>query len=129
MNPLSDARAAQRDVLTAAGFFAFTAAPDRATPPFIAVGPGSPYIEFTSDPSLFFGEALVRHVMVCVVGAGDNDTQAASLDELLIGVLALRDQFAPFSVESVDDPGRIAINGQDHLGVVINLVAPVQLGV
>lgn len=128
MSDLNGLREQLRDVLKTAGLNAFTAIPEKVTPPFVAVAPDEPYISY-DEPStdLMFGEVLVRHRLVLVGRKGTNDVQIRELSDLIVKVLGLADQFEPHQIVSVGEPGRIAVNAQDHLGVAINLTVRVNL--
>ena len=119
MSALSELRADLRDKLTEAGLFAFTIIPEKAQPPFVFAAPDDPYVSYPGDMNLSYGEALVRHRLGLVVAAGVNEVEADALDELLLKVLAI--DFAPHQIDTVDEPGQIAINGQAHLAVAVHL--------
>lgn len=117
-NSLTDHRTILKDVLVAAGLHAFVIVPAKATPPMVFVGPGSPYI--TYEGAAFGG--IIAHFDVGIVASkGTNETAAADLDEMVLAVLdAIRDD-GGFQANDVDRPGRINLNGQEHLACSIDV--------
>lgn len=126
-NTLSALRGDLRDRLTVKGFHAFTTAPETVAAPFVWVAPDSPYIEVTTAPedAIAFGEVLVRHRLIAVAEAGDNEMKADGLDLMVVRLLAV--DLSPHTVLTVDEPGSLSLNGQEHVAVVIHLSAPTYL--
>lgn len=125
MSRLSQLREDLKAVLTDADFHAFTVIPEKVSGAFVAVAPNDPYLAFEpEEPDLLYGEVRVRHRLVLVASRGTNDTQADELDEMVLTLLSLADGLAPHVIESVDEPGRITINGQVHLATAVNLSVP-----
>lgn len=128
MSTLSGARVALTQVI-AAGLadvpskpLVFSVIPERVTPPFVAIGPGDPYVEYEGA---VFGGHRVRQFATCVVAPGTNDKQAEALDDLIELVINAIDADVDFVVERVQQPGQVAINNQAHLGASIIVLTEV----
>lgn len=129
MSALTDARARLAEIVTEAlaglDVQVFSVIPGKVTPPFVAVGPGAPYIEYDAGT---FGYRRVRLFATAVAAAGSNDIEAAQLDDLLIAIAEAVDASGDFIAVSVDQPGQIAINGQTHLGASVQCLTEVAFG-
>lgn len=117
-NALTQVRSDLAGVLTAAQMFAFVTVPESARPPLTFVGPGSPYV--TYEGAVFGGE-IVRCSVVVVASTGTNDVAAEELDAMVLTVLDAIAETDAFLVGDVDQPGQLAINGQPHLAVSIEV--------
>jgi hypothetical protein len=96
-----------------------------ATPPLIQVGPADPYITF-EDVS--FGEKRLNLVAI-PVAEGSNEYAADQIDDIVSACLVrLLAGESPFEVDVVDRPGKITLNGQPRLAVVIRVSTVVPLG-
>lgn len=98
------------------GVPAFSELPERVVPPFIAVGPGDPYIEFEGST---FGFRRVRLAATFVTGVGTNDVRASELDAAIVAIVEAVDDSGDFMVTQVDQPGQISIGGQACLGASV----------
>lgn len=128
MTALTDARARAADVLRAGlgdDVQVFATIPEVVTPPFVAIGPGDPYVEFEGA---VFGGMRVRLAVSCIVAPGTNDLQAKALDELLLKVADLIDDTGDFVVEQVQQAGQLAVNNQAHLGATLTALTEVLRG-
>lgn len=116
-NLLSTLRDELVEALDANGITAHTTVPEVWTPPGVFVGPDLPYLDFEGAT---FGGVLVHHQLTVVGPAGVNDVQVETLDDLILQILAALPP-GEWSVESVDQPGRIVLNGQNYLAAAIHL--------
>lgn len=118
MSALSETRVALAALLSEAfdGVQTFSEVPEKVTPPFIAVGPGDPYVEFEGTT---FGGRRVRLAATFVTDIGTNDVRAAELDEAVVAMVGAIDGSGDFMVTQVDQPGQITVNGQSCLGVSV----------
>lgn len=119
MSALTDARKALETALKAAlgeAVQVFAIIPERVVPPFVAIGPSDPYIDYEGAA---FGGRIVHLTASCVVAPGTNDRQADALDELIEQVVISVDDTGDFAVERVVQPGQLAINNQAHLGASV----------
>lgn len=124
MSQFSDQRTSLRDLLASAGLNAFTTVPEAFTPPGVFAGPDDPYLDFDGAA---FGCVLVHNQLTLVAAAGTNNVRADELDDLILQVLTLfRPEPDGFQVASVDQPGRINLNGQTFLAVAIHMT-PVEI--
>lgn len=109
--------------VTVPGFGAITVptvsvTPEDATPPLIMTGPAEPYVDFEDAD---FGEKRGHYVAVAV-GEGVNEAAASQVDDMITACLVrLLAEGSSFDVDQVDRPGKITLNGQSHLGVVIRV--------
>lgn len=94
----------------------FSEFPEVVAAPFVAVGPGSPYIEFEGAT---FGHRRVRLAATIVADVGTNDMRVAELDAYIVALVEQVDASDNFMVYQVDQPGQIVINGQPHLGASV----------
>ena len=125
MSDLAEVRSGLRTVIADAlpgTTQVFATIPERVAAPFVAIGPGDPYIEFEGVP---FGGKRIRLAVTCVVTAGTNDLQADALDDLLLAAAEAVDATGEFVVERILAPGQIAINGQPHLGATLSVLVEV----
>lgn len=122
MSAQSEARENLKTLLEGAlpGMLVFSSAPQKVVPPFIGIGPWDPYIDFNGVP---FGGRRVHLGVTVVAGAGTNDMLADELDDLIDSVILAidEDQSGEFVPIQVDRPGQVGINGQSHLGCVIEV--------
>ena len=122
MSALVVQRTALKDALAAAGFFAFTAPPEDASPPLVFVGANEPYVSLEGAA---FGGAIVHHQIVVVAGPGVNEQRADELDQMVEGVLAVvADLVGTFEVGR---PGSIDINGQAYIGAAVDTQTEIRL--
>lgn len=126
MSALTDARKAFSSLLDGvlAGVQVFSEFPERITPPFIAVGPGDPYVEFEGAT---FGHRRVRLIATYVADRGTNDLKAADIDDAVVALVETidGDDAGAFVVTQVDQPGQISIGGQAHLGVSVHVLTEI----
>lgn len=94
----------------------FAEFPENVTPPFIAVAPGQPYVEFEGAT---FGHRRVRLAATIVADVGTNDVRVAELDAYIVAVVEAFDASDDYIVYQVDQPGQVAINGQAHMGASV----------
>lgn len=120
-NELTALREQLETTLQGAGLAAYATLPERWTPPGVFVGPDLPYLDFEGAT---FGGVLVHHQLTLVTAAGTNDTQAEALDDLILTVLGL--DLGDYQVQTVDQPGRVTLNGQSYLGVAVHLT-PIEI--
>jgi hypothetical protein len=125
MSTLPQLRADLCEKLKTLDFNTFSIIPEVVTPPFAAVAPSEPYIEFSDADDLAYDEVIVNHRIILVAEAGANDKQADDLDLMVVKVLQL--DLDPFLLNSVGEPGRINVNGQTHLGVAVNVSSVSQI--
>lgn len=126
MSALSEAR---EDVATRmAGLSVPVSAsvPDRIVPPCAFVVAGEPYIEgnFTG---MMFGESKLNLAVILAVDSGSNDTTANALDDLILETVAFLEDESDLFFDSVDQPAAVTLNGQRHLGCLVNFARIVRL--
>lgn len=114
---LTGLRGQLKTALVAADFFAFSTLPEKAPPPLVYVAAGDPYV---TPVGATFGGLVVNHQLVLVASAGVNEARADELDEMIAGVIDVIEGLGEFGYE-VGRPGSITIEGQDYLGVAIEL--------
>jgi hypothetical protein len=118
-NSLTDHRTILKDLLVAGGLeHTFVIVPPKATPPMVFVGPGSPYITYEGAT---FGGVIAHFDVGIVAGKGTNETAAEELDEMVLEVLDAIRAAGTFQANDVDRPGRINLNGQEHLACSIDV--------
>ena len=125
MSALTDTRQALATLLDGAitDTKAFSEFPEKVTPPFVAVGPGDPYVDFEGAT---FGGRNVRLIATFVTERGTNEVRAADLDEAIVTLVEKIEDDGSFMVTRVDQPGQLAINGQAHLGVPIHVLTQIE---
>lgn len=118
-NTLTEHRDILKSILEDGGIeSAYVIIPARATPPFVFVGPGIPYV--TYDGASFGG--FIGHFDVGIVASrGSNETAAEELDDMILAVLDAIASDGRFQANDVDRPGSININGQTHLACSIDV--------
>lgn len=98
---------------------------EAATVPVIMTGPADPYVDFVD---VNFGEKR-QHLVAVAVAEGANDDAADQIDDMVSAcLLKLLGLGSVFDVDQVDRPGKITLNGQSHLGVVIRVSRVLPLG-
>lgn len=122
MNALTEVRTRLADLLKDAGFHAFSIVPAKVTPPVAMVAPGEPYV--TREGATFGGE-IVRCNVVLTTGRGVNDKTAAEIDELLLKALDALEAADDFVVGDVGQPGQVALNNQNYLGVSVEVLTEI----
>ena len=122
MSALADKRTQIKDALTTAGYFAFSAVPENASPPLVYVAPNEPYVVLEGAT---FGGVIVHHQIVIVGSPGVNEERADELDTLVEGVLVVVAELV--DTFEVGRPGAIALNGQEHIGVAITTQTEIRL--
>lgn len=123
MSALSEAREDLRALLDGStGITAqiFKTIPEAVTPPCALVGPGVSYIT-GNFAGMNFGESLVNLKVTLVAAGGTNDTAADELDELIVETVKVIEGSNAFLFDTVEEPGRITLNGQVFLGCVVNI--------
>ena len=124
---LTDARQALKDLLDGQldGASVFTELPETVMAPFAVVAPGEPYLEFPEG--IPFGSARVNLLACFYVAWGSNDVMTAALDQAALAIVAAVNDSEDFLAIQVDQPGEVAINGQRHLGIAVEIVTDVEL--
>lgn len=118
-NSLTDHREILKQILVDGGLaHAFVIVPPKATPPLVFVGPGSPYVTYEGAN---FGGMIAHFDVGIVAGRGTNETAAEELDEMVLQVLDAIHEAGTFQANDVDRPGRINLNGQEHLACSIDV--------
>lgn len=97
----------------------YTVLPEKVAPPCLFAGPDTPYVEFDDVTAL--GERKVNLKVDVIAPAGANDVAADQLDELIAAVIARLEASDDFTLDQVDEPGRITLNGQTYLGATVRL--------
>lgn len=126
MSALSDTRTGLAELLADSTTFedvtVLPELPEKATPPFVVVGPGDPYVSFEGAP---FGYRRVHLAVTFVSERGTNDVRAGQLDEAIIAIVETIEADGDFMVVQVEQPGSVAINGQSHLAVSVTVMTEV----
>lgn len=94
--------------------------PEAVAPPCVIVGPADPYVEPWAENTAP-DESQLNYVVIVTASQGVNEVAADQVDEMLTGSLRALAALNDFTVETVDAPGKVLLNGQPYLGAVIRL--------
>lgn len=114
-NALTETRRAIKELLEAAGLFAFEIVPNVAQPPLVWVGQADPYLTYEGAT---FGSVIVHHELAVAGRAGINEVTAEDLDLTVLQILEALAGTEHVPVQ-VGRPGKVALNGQDYPAVQI----------
>jgi hypothetical protein len=128
VSELVEARVALAQLLDGVieGATSFSEFPEAVIPPFIAVGPGDPYLDFGAE-GVTFGRVRVNLAASFVADVGTNDVRAAELDSAVLAMVQVLEESEAFIVTRVDQPGQIGVNGLAHLGVSVIVATEIGL--
>jgi hypothetical protein len=104
----------------------YSVVPEAVAPPCLIVGPADPYVDPWAENTAL-GESQLNYVVIVTASQGVNEVTADQVDEMLTGSLRALAALDDFTVEQVDAPGKVSLNGQSYLGAVIRLFTYAQL--
>lgn len=110
--------------LKAAGLNAVEYTSERLVAPVAVVAPDHPYVD---HEDVTFGHIGVNLNVLLIAAKGTNKAAADAVDQLIEDALVALDD-ADFDVREVSEPGEINLNGQSHLGAVINVKQETKIG-
>ncbi len=125
---LSALRADIADRLTDAGIPTKSYVPERVVTPAAVVLPDTPYLDGTEtgELSTMCGEWTARYRVILIGSRGTNQQSADELDALIVAAAGVLDGPA-YSLETVEEPAEVEINGASYLGTVLIISAPTTL--
>lgn len=124
MTTLQQLRTLIVDVVTGAGIPVSGSVPDRFTPPLAVLIPGSPYI---SDGQSY-GHFDVRHDVVVIAGAGENQPTITALDRMVQDTVLAVVDCDGVMLEEVSQPALYGHKSGEYLSCVISVKVPALLG-